>query len=123
MAQGGVQLWGGALVIRESVFNIPIVSKERNGERDAGQYLVDRRECAECGMMRRAWDHQSDETALMCRNGAGVFLGKLRPMPAGLAQWRFQTHAQPIRGSTCYLLRPDASSSSNFQTATAASCH
>lgn len=35
-------------------------------------------------------------------SGAAVGLefssGKLTPMPAGLAQWRFQTHAQPISG-------------------------
>lgn len=32
-----------------------------------------------------------------------VFLGKLRRLPAGLAQWRFRTPARPAGGSTCYL--------------------
>lgn len=47
-------------------------------------------------------------TAVTRRHAAGVFLGKLRPMPAGLAQWRFRTPARPAGGSTCYLQRLDA---------------
>ena len=61
---------------------------------------------------------KGSNTALRRRNAAGVFLGKLRRLPAGLAQWRFRTHARPTGGSTCYLL--DASFFCNFKSARAA---
>ena len=58
----GLGLWGWAVVIWETMFSLSVVFKGPTREGNSGQYLSGRREYAERGVVRRAWDGQCDGT-------------------------------------------------------------